>query len=323
MPVRNEQAYLGATLEQLLGQHYPSQQFEILVIDGRSTDDTRAIAESYADKVCNVQVYDNPQRLASSARNIGIRHATGDYVVIIDGHCQIDGPSYLGAITNAFTLTGADCLGRPQPLNISQATLFQRAVALARQSWLGHHPSSVNYQDTACYAPAQSVAVAYRRSLFSVVGPFDESFDACEDVELNHRIDCAGMHCYYSPALAVRYIPRTTFRGLFRQMARYGKGRVRLARKHPDTLSFGSLAPALFLLGCGTGPLLSLIIGPLGLVFLMTMAVYATLLLSVAVPIAFRNRDLRYLAIVPIVFLAIHAGSGYGSLYEFIRPGKS
>ena len=50
---------------------------------------------------------------------------------------------------------------------------------------------------------ASGVAVAYRRKVFDLVGGFDERFDACEDVEFNHRIDEAGLNCWFSPEIAV------------------------------------------------------------------------------------------------------------------------
>src|SRR5437763_1581398 len=74
----------------------------------------------------------------------------------------------------------------------------------------------------------QSVAVAYRREVFDTVGFFDEQFDACEDVEFNERVARAGLSCFFSPHVQVQYHPRDTLGGLFRQMARYGRGRMRL-----------------------------------------------------------------------------------------------
>ena len=91
--------------------------------------------------------------------------------------------------------------------------------------------------------------MAYRRTVFDRVGEFDERFDACEDVELNHRIDRAGLRCFFTPAVRVLYFPRSSLRGLFHQMARYGRGRVRLLRKHPETFSPGGFIPAAWLAG--------------------------------------------------------------------------
>ena len=77
VPVRNEARFITRTIEQLAGQDYPGDRFEILVVDGRSTDETRSIAEEMAAVHGNLKVLDNPNRLSSSGRNIGIRQARG------------------------------------------------------------------------------------------------------------------------------------------------------------------------------------------------------------------------------------------------------
>src|SRR5207237_10539705 len=117
------------------------------------------------------------------------------------------------------------------------ATPLQRAAAPAVSPWLGHNPSSHIYSSREGFVRPQSVAVAYRRAVFSAVGLFDEAFDACEDVEFNHRVEKAGFSCFFAPQSRVFYHPRASLRGLFRQMVRYGRGRVRLLRKHRETMT--------------------------------------------------------------------------------------
>ena len=131
---------------------------------------------------------------------------------------------------------------------------MQRAIAAARASRLGHHPASHIYSDREGFVPPHSVAVAYRRGVFDTVGLFDERFDACEDVEFNHRVARAGLKCWFTPRVQVHYYPRASLVGLFRQMVRYGRGRIRLLRKHPETFSLPGFVPAAFLAGVVLGP---------------------------------------------------------------------
>src|SRR4051794_26830844 len=70
VPVRNEARFVAHTVEQLVHQDYPVGRFEILVVDGRSTDDTREIVSSLAAIHPNVKLLHNPRRLSSAARNI-------------------------------------------------------------------------------------------------------------------------------------------------------------------------------------------------------------------------------------------------------------
>lgn len=318
MPVRNEETSIRHTLMQLALQTFDPARFEILVVDGESTDATREIVSEVARQYPNVRLYPNPRRWSSAGRNVGVRRARGEIVVIVDGHCEID-DEFLARLVRAFQTSGADCLGRPQPLNISQANRLQRAIAAARASWLGHHPDSFIYASRAQFVPAKSVGAAYRRSVFDRVGMFDESFDACEDVEFNHRVDRAGLRCYFTPEAAVRYRPRSSLRGLFFQLTRYGRGRVRLARKHPETISLKTMLPGLFVVGCVLG-LFAMWFSPwLAAAYLAGLAFYVAVVLGVSARSAVRNRDYSLLLFLPAVFLAIHWGSGVGLLWESFR----
>lgn len=323
MPVRNEAAHIHETLTQLVKQDYPANAFEVLVVDGESTDNTRSLVESIARRHPQVKLLHNPRRWSSSARNIGIRAAQGDLVLIVDGHCEIPDEYLLRAVADAFERSEADCLGRPQPLDVRKASPLQRAIAAARSSWLGHHPASFIYTEREQFVPAHSVAVAYRREVFDQVGLFDESFDACEDVELNHRVDKAGMRCLFTPEIAVRYEPRSSLRGLFRQLVRYGRGRIRLLRKHHDTLSWPALVPAFFLLGLVAGLPLSFLAAPLAWIYFSVLGLYAFFVLGVSLGQAAYKQDWLIIPWLPPIFVTIHLATGWGLIREALLPGRN
>jgi succinoglycan biosynthesis protein ExoA len=319
MPVRNEERHVRKALRQVLEQQRAGIELEVLVVDGRSSDRTREIVLDVLERHPEVQLLDNPHGLSSAARNIAIRHSRGEYILLIDGHCEIPSRSYLRDLVDVFESSNADCLGRPQPLDVNDATTLQRAVAAARASWLGHHPDSFIYSDKELDVPAMSVAVAYRRSVFDEVGLFDGRFDACEDCELNHRIDKAGLRCVLVPQLTVKYQPRNSVYGLFRQLCRYGRGRVRLLKKHPDTFSLKSFLPALFLLGVAAGAMVCPWTPTLWWLYLGVIGAYLAAVLAVSVALAWRLRQPRLLFWLPIVFVTIHIGAASGSLLEIFH----
>jgi succinoglycan biosynthesis protein ExoA len=325
VPVRNEARHIAHTLERLFEQDYPTDRFEVLVADGRSTDETRAIVTALSERFANLRLLDNPRQWSSAGRNVAAQVARGDIVLLVDGHCQIDNLRYLADLADAFTSTGCDCVGRPQPLDVTGASTFQHAVAAARSSRLGHHPDSHIYSDREGFVPPQSVAVAYRREVFDRIGFFDESFDACEDVELNHRAARAGLTCYFTPRVAVKYVPRDSLTRLFRQMIRYGRGRVRLSRKHPDTVSVPGFVPAAFVAGLVLGPILACLLPILWLLYGGALALYLTLVLGFSAAIAVRQRHLALMPRLPAVFAAVHLGAGVGQWWEFLagRPARS
>jgi succinoglycan biosynthesis protein ExoA len=322
VPVRNEGRHIESTLRQLMEQDYDSDKWEILVVDGDSTDDTAERVREISAMYPRVRLLLNPKRLSSAARNIGIRHARGEVVLIVDGHCEVENRSLLKNVSAAFERSGADCLGRPQSLNISNPTPMQKAIALARTSRLGHHPASFIYANRECFSPAHSVAIAYRREVFEKVGYFDERFDACEDVEFNHRIDRTKLKCFFSPSIQVRYFPRTNLTGLFRQIARYGRGRVRLFRKHHESFALGSFLPAMFWLGVFVGWTGGFLWPILWFVYFGILALYAGAILAESVLISITQKQLRLLYLLPVILLTIHLASAMGVFRELIVPSK-
>ena len=242
-------------------------------------------------------------------------------IVIVDGHCELEGRGYLREVAGVFRRSSADCLGRPQPLDVTGASTLQQAIAAARSCWLGHHPDSFIYSATEQFVPAKSVAAAYKRTVFDRVGEFDESFDACEDVEFNHRVDRAGLRCFFTSRCRFAISPGRACGASFSSW-RYGRGRVRLLRKHPDTFSPGGFVPAAWVAGLIAGPLVGLVWFPLWWLYGGLIAVYLAIVAATSATIAVQHRKPEFLGWLPLVFLTIHAGSGCGVLTE-VFSGRS
>jgi glycosyltransferase involved in cell wall biosynthesis len=75
---RNESKNIGNCLESIKAQSYPAGLVEIIVVDNQSTDDTKAIAARYTDKVLDK----GPER--SAQRNFGFAQASGDLFMFLD-----------------------------------------------------------------------------------------------------------------------------------------------------------------------------------------------------------------------------------------------
>ncbi len=164
-----------------------------------------------------------------------------------------------------------------------------------------------------------SSGATYRREVFDQVGNFDPAFDACEDVEFNCRVEAAGLKAYTSPKLAVLYEPRSTYRGLARQMFRYGLGRARLHRKHPSAFSFESLVPVGFTLGIpllATAPFLPV---PLGAIVAAPYLLYLLLALVFG-GLAAAKDGWRLFGGIVLAFPVIHVSLGLGYLWGRVSP---
>lgn len=322
VPVRNEARSIEHTLRLLLTQDFPAEQFEVIVADGASTDATVPTIRRLQGEFANLKLVFNPGRFSSAGRNTAIRHATKDVAVIVDGHCHVPDRNYLKNVAVAFDTSGADSLGRPQPLDVANPTPFQQAVSAARSSRLGHNPDSDIYSDQPKFVAPQSTAVAYSRTVFHRIGLFDEAFDACEDVEFNERVHSAGLTCYFTPAVKIVYEPRGSFRSLFYQLSRYGLGRAKLAFKHPRSLSIPALVPPLWVVWVLLGGLLGLVVPYLGLVWGASLALYLSVLLAAGLVLG-RKHGRRVAVRIPVVFAAIHFGFAWGFWKEVAKQVRT
>lgn len=323
MPVRNESRFIAETISQLLEQDYPTGRYEIIVVDGMSDDATREIVIGIAQEHPQVRLLDNLYRRSSAGRNIGFKSGRGDIFVVVDGHCFMPDNQLLKNIADCFKKSGADCLGRPQPLNPPGLAEFQKAVALARGSRLGHSGDSLIYGDYEGFASPVSNGAAYRREVFGKVGYVDENFDAAEDVEFNYRVGKAGLTCYTSPKLKICYYPRESLTDLMRQMIRYGIGRRRFTRKHPEALTLNQLIPTGFVIGlCVLLLLLGLFVttGVVIPLMLTSIPYWIYLVLIVFEALRVLSRDgLESAVVIPAILFVVHFGLGYGFITEAVR----
>src|SRR5262249_56691143 len=109
VPWGREAGFIRHTLEQLLSQDYDLGRFEILVADGGSTDATPAIVRALARRRPSLRLLHNPGGWSSAGRNVALRAARGEIVLVVDGHCELDNPAYLRDLAEAFARSGADC----------------------------------------------------------------------------------------------------------------------------------------------------------------------------------------------------------------------
>jgi glycosyltransferase involved in cell wall biosynthesis len=313
MPVRNEERYIGNTLHELLAQNYPQDRFEIIVADGGSTDRTREIVADFCAKRPQVKLFQNPKGLSSAGRNIGFKNGKGDIFLVVDGHCFIGHDQLLRNIVAAFEKSGAQCLGRPQPIDPPGLSDFQKAVALARASRIGHGGDSLIYSDYEGFVSPVSHGAVYKREIFEKIGFVDETFDVCEDVDFNYRVEKAGFKTYMSPSIAIKYFPRESLAALWRQMVRYGKGRFRFLKKHPETFSLLGLAPAILAAAVFLLPLLGGASSFFLKLFGVGYGVYLMTVLLVSFMIAVKS-EFKYFSRLPLIFICIHFGLGVGFL---------
>ena len=313
MPVYNEVDFIEKTVNMILAQDYPQDQFEIIIADGDSNDGTIEIIKKLQNKHTSIILRKNNRKKSSSGRNICFQTGRGDIFVVIDGHCYIPDNQLFKNIIYCFEKSGAQCLGRPQPLDPPGISNFQKAVAIARNTTIGHGSDSLIYSDYKGFISPGSNGAIYKREVIEKIGYVDESFDACEDVEFNYRVEKAGFKSYMSPALSIAYYPRENIKSLLKQMIRYGEGRINLLKKHPDMFSFTGFIPLFFVLGFIVTLLSSIVSKSLMSLLAIPYLIYFIIVSFFSIKLCINNKTNYFITYLKI-FATIHAGLGIGQL---------
>jgi len=321
MPIYNEAKYISKTLDSILAQIYPQDCFEIIIADGGSTDGSLEIIERYIHHHKKIRLFPNNKKLSSAGRNIGFKHAKGDIVLVVDGHCYIPSETMLRDIVEIFSSTQADCLARPQLLNPPDISSFQEAVSLSRSSWIGHARDSMIYSDYEGFVSPVSHGAIYKRHVIETVGLIDESFDACEDLDFNYRVHASGFKAFMSPKLTVKYFPRDNVFALFKQVARYGRGRVCFILKHPEVMSIDMILAPVPCLGIIFLPVAYFLSLQLFALALLPFILYAIWVLLCMISVCMRHRFSNIIYLI-MACIAIHYGFSYGFLKETITSGR-
>lgn len=217
---------------------------ELLIIDGNSTDNTRAIVKEYLIKNNNIYLIDNPEKYVSFAMNRGIQAAKGDIIVRLDAH-SIYSADYFENILDTFEYTKADIVGGPYLTYYRND--FQKAVAKAISNSFGignskaHDPNYKGYVDSVPYG-------AFKKRIFDEIGLFDEQLIRNQDDEFNYRANSMGKKVFLNPAIKFWYCPRHSFWGLFKQYFQYGYYKPLVLKKVKSGIKLRHLIPALFVL---------------------------------------------------------------------------
>src|SRR4051812_30145681 len=240
MPAYNEEHYIEACIASVQAQDYPRNLIEILVADGRSTDQTRDILARLAAADPRIRVIDNPARLQAAGLGLLVKQATGDVFVRMDVHCEY-APDYVRKCVETLERTGADNVGGAQ--RAKARSFFQRALCAALTSPLGVGGARDRSAEAEGFVDTVFLG-AFRRRVFETVGIWDPGAITNEDAELNQRILDSGGQIYLSRDIVVHYFPRDSFQALAKQYYKYGRGRARTLLKRGSSPTLRPVVPS-------------------------------------------------------------------------------
>lgn len=208
--VYNEAKHLRDLLDSLQAQSDP---FDVVLVDGGSSDGTLDLAWDYAETWKPLTVIEH-EGTRGECRNEGVEHAEGDLVAFIDGDC-IANPFWADHLRQAYQEHDL-VAGRTLDIGYWAFENLQRVE-------LEHQGVDVTYP---------SCNLAYDREAFLEVEGFDARFVTAEDIDLNYRAVEAGYEIGYAEDAIVYHRARDSFRGFFHQAFWNGYGRKQLTLKH-------------------------------------------------------------------------------------------
>jgi len=329
VPVRNEEKHLASCLRSLLQQTYLAGSYEVIVVDGRSSDRTREVVKQFEGTFHNIRCLDNPAAIVSSAMNIGIKAAAGEIIIRADGH-NVYPSDYIEKSIEYLTRTGADNVGGPITTVPSAKSIVARLVAAILSNSFGVGDS--RFRTTTAEGFVDTVPFgAFRREIFTRVGLFNEKLVRNQDNEFNARIRKAGGKVFQTPALTTEYYPSASFNQLVSQTFKNSQWHVFSMEENVNSMSIRHFVPAAFVLS-----LLILLCAinwaPAKLLLVVVLALYFLL----ATYFSFR-KSWQYgwtvCSVLPFACLCFHVVYGVGTLmglrylfkspsFQPIRPGQ-
>lgn len=204
---------LGRMLDSLRQMRVPPElEWELIVVDNNSTDNTRAVVEEFAQtSSLDVHYVFEPKQGLSNARNTGIANARGEIIAFTDDDVRVS-PEWLAEIVRTFK--EFDCMGvggksipmwdgAEKPAWLVTTGPYRLPGAVLLDLDLGDDPRPVPF-------PPFGVNMAFKRSAFERYGLFRTDLGVCgaarlggEDIEFGRRLLGGGEKVIYSPGAVV------------------------------------------------------------------------------------------------------------------------
>ena len=315
VPCRNEEHFIADCITSVLDFDLPEHiQIEVLVLDGLSEDQTVIKLRSIMKKDTRVKLFTNPGKIQSTAINIAVMKAKGEWILRLDAHSTYP-QNYLKLCYETMLRTGADNVGGlfiTQPRGVNYQAYLVQALTT--------HPFGVGnagFRIGMNEGKADTVPYGfYRKSVFAEVGLMDERLVRAQDYEFNRRILKSGGSIWMNPQINVIYYNQPSlFAFLKKQLILEAPYNAYMWYLAPYTFAFRHAITAVFATGVIGGLTISHLSPLVECVFLGTMVLYFFLGVLSAFQQSLRYRKFLHLITLPFSFFLYHFIHGAGVLY--------
>jgi glycosyltransferase involved in cell wall biosynthesis len=224
IPVYNNPKGIENLIESLVGQDFPKDLYEIIVVNDGSKDKTASVinkfSEQYPDFIrC---FHENKNNGPYAARNKGICHSRGEILAFIDSDCFAPA-DWLFSGLEYIRSYGASCVGGNilfTYINENKPNIFEyfdSATYLKQEMYVNH------------YHFAATANFFVKKKLFEKYGYFKQDSRTAGDMEFGIRLYRVGERISYAPNVSVYHPARSDFYSLFERVKRTSFGRRYIA----------------------------------------------------------------------------------------------
>lgn len=244
IPVYNRPEEADELLESLTRQTL--KDFEVVIVEDGSTKPCKEVAEKYADSL-DVKYFTKKNGGPGPARNFGVEHAKGEYVIILDSDCVIP-EDYMAAVEKELVENPCDAFGGPDAAHES-FTPVQKAISYSMTSFFTTGGIRGGKKKGAMdkFYP-RSFNMGMKRSVYLKLGGFAKMRFG-EDIDFSYRIVEAKYSSRLFPEAWVWHKRRTDFDKFFKQVFNSGIARINLEKRHPGTMKLVHMLPMVFTVG--------------------------------------------------------------------------
>lgn len=298
---RNEERFIAGCLDSLLEQSYLKDKMEILVVDGMSEDKTREIIGRYSKEHAFIKLVDNPKKFTPFALNLGIKNAKGGVIFLAGAHAKYD-KDYVLKCVKYLDEYKADIVGGTLKTIPKKNTLWAKAIALSLSSVFGAGNSAFRIGAEKPIWVDTVFGGCYKKEVFDKVGVFNENLIRSQDMEFSQRLKKASVKILLVPDIAASYYPKDNLSGFLKHNFKDGIWAVYPLKFVKIPFKLRHYIPLIFVLT------LPISIWP-----------YILVSLYFSFKIAVKEKDVKLLFALPIVFFVRHMAYGIGSLFAIIK----